>query len=338
MIRARWTLWSLVPSLVPSLVLLATCGGGGTSGPVAPAEPIEPLPVLTAMTVTLTSTPVVVGEMTLARIDAVDQKGRAMTVGITTWTSNEPLIATVSADGIIAGRATGIATITARVGTVTAQVAVRVTARPPGPVPVASVSVSPFAVGLAVAQSRQLAVTVTDYAGNRLTDREVSWSTSDERVATVSPAGLVTALGVGTVVVEATSETRRGSVSVSVTAATDTEIVVSIPTPAPQVVVGDTMTVAATVQSLFPIISATAVVGGQPTTLLYGEISSVGPKAEGPPPMGWSAILDLSSLPFGPYALVITATDSRGHRGVSAVPFTRNPRVPGGSKAPSGGK
>ncbi len=71
--------------------------------------------------------------------------------------------------------------------------------------------------------------------------------------------------------------------------------------------------------------------------LHYGEISGVGPKGGGTPPMGWSAILDLSSLPFEPYTLVIAATASRGHRGVRAVPFSRNPRVPDGSTSPSGG-
>lgn len=261
-----------------------------------------------------------------------------MTVGITEWTSSEPLVATISAAGILTARSTGQTTIVARVGTVNSQVRVTVTPLPPGPTPVATVSVSPFSASLNVAQSLQIVAMPKDYAGNRLVDRVVSWTTSDATVATVSPLGVVTALAAGTAIVEATSETRQGAVSISVTAAPDTEIVVTIPTPTPGAVVGDTMTVIATVQSLHPMVGAVASVGGQTTTLTFGEISGVGPKGEGPPPMGWSAILNLSSLPFGPYALVITATDTRGHRGVSAVAFVRNPRVPGGSKSPSGGK
>lgn len=319
------------------LSLQVSCGRGPAI-PTAPGEQIEPLPELTSMTVTVTPVPLQVGQSAAARVDAIDQKGRVMTVGITAWTSSQPLIATISADGIITARSSGFTTVSARVGLVQAQATVSVTPLPPGPVPVAMVLVSPSSASLRVAQSLQIVATLTDFASNTLVDRVVSWTTSDATIATVSPLGVVTALAAGTAIIEATSETRRGAMSMSVTAAADTEIVVSLPTPISGAVVGDTMTVTATIQSRYPIVGVVASVGGQATVLAYGEISGVGPKGEGPPPMGWTANLDLSSLPFGPYALTITATDSRGHRGASAVAFVRNPRVPGGTKPPFGGK
>lgn len=327
--------WVMVTSV---LLLQLGCGRSPANIPTASGEQIEPLPQLTSMTVTVTPVPLQVGQSAASRVDALDQKGRVMTVGITAWTSLQPLIATISADGIITARAPGVTTISARVGVVSAQATVRVTSLPPGPVPVAMVLVSPPSASLRVAQSLQIVATLIDYASNRLVDRVVSWTTSDATVATVSPLGVVTALAAGTAIIEATSETARGAMSISVTAATDTEIVVSIPTPISGAVVGDTMTVITTVQSRYPIVGVVASVGGQVTVLVYGEIGGVGPKGEGPPPMGWTANLDLSSLPFGPYAMVVAATDSRGHRGALAVAVVRNPRVPGGSKPPSGGK
>ncbi|MEQ1693420.1 MAG: Ig-like domain-containing protein [Gemmatimonas sp.] len=331
----RGRAWVLV---MIGLSLQVSCGRGPATTPTAPDEQIEPLPELTSMTVTVTPVSLQVGQSAAARVDAIDQKGRVMTVGITAWTSSQPLIATISADGIITARTSGSTTVSARVGLVQAQATVSVTPLPPGPVPVAMVLVSPSSASLRVAQSLQIVATLKDFASNSLVDREVSWTTSDATIATVSPLGVVTALAAGTAIIEATSETQRGAMSMSVTAAADTEIVVSIPTPISGAVVGDTMTVTATIQSRYPIVSVVASAGGQATVLAYGEISGVGPKGEGPPPMGWTANLDLSSLPFGPYALTITATDSRGHRGASAVAFVRNPRVPGGSKPPFGGK
>jgi hypothetical protein len=324
--------------LLSGCALIGACRGEGTHGPTVPAEVIESLPVLTSMTVTVATAPIEVGQSASAHLVAIDQRGRAMTVGVTAWVTTNPTVATISADGIITARAPGQTLVTARVGTVQAQTEVMVKPLPPGPAPVASLTVTPLSASLVVAQSLRAEAIARDYAGNALVDRDMQWTTSDPHVATVSPQGLITALESGVAIIEVTSEMRRAAVAIAVTAATDTEIVVTVPVPAPQTIVGDSIDVVATVQSLYGVVSVEASAGGQISSMRYGPISGTGPKGTGEPPMGWSVTVDLSTLPFGAYAMVVTAIDSRGHRGVRAVPFVRNPRVPGGSKTPPGNK
>jgi hypothetical protein len=85
------------------------------------------------------------------------------------------------------------------------------------PPPVASVDVTPSSLRLSVGQTGQLTATPRDAAGNPLSGRVVTWSTSHGGVATVNGSGLVTAQGVGTATVTATSEGQSGSAQVTVT-------------------------------------------------------------------------------------------------------------------------
>ena len=56
-------------------------------------------------------------------------------------------------------------------------------------------------------------------AGNDLSGRAVTWSSSDGGVANVDDTGLVTALAEGSATVTATSESQSGTAAISVTAA-----------------------------------------------------------------------------------------------------------------------
>ena len=92
-----------------------------------------------------------------------------------------------------------------------------VTASAP-PAPVGSVTVTPGAAGLAAGDTVRLTAAVKDGAGNLLTGRAVTWSTSSAGVANVSTTGLVTGVAASTATVSATSEGKTGSATVSVTA------------------------------------------------------------------------------------------------------------------------
>ena len=83
--------------------------------------------------------------------------------------------------------------------------------------PVASVTVSPEQVTLEVGQSQQLTASTQDEAGNVLTGRTVTWSTSDPAIATVSASGVVEGVSVGSATITASSEGQSGSADVSVT-------------------------------------------------------------------------------------------------------------------------
>jgi outer membrane protein assembly factor BamB len=56
----------------------------------------------------------------------------------------------------------------------------------------------------------QLTATALDAAGTTLTNRTITWSTSDETIATVGTTGLVTAVGAGMVTITAAAEGKHG--------------------------------------------------------------------------------------------------------------------------------
>ena len=87
-------------------------------------------------------------------------------------------------------------------------------------VPVASVTVSPATASLTVGQTAQLTATPKDANGNPLTGRTITWSSSDNTIATVNGSGLVTGVGPGgPVTITATSEGQSGTATVNVTLA-----------------------------------------------------------------------------------------------------------------------
>lgn len=89
---------------------------------------------------------------------------------------------------------------------------------PVTPTPTVAVSVTPGTLSLAVAQSQQLTAAVTGS-----TNLSVTWSSTASSVATVSGAGLVSAIAPGTATITATSTadpTKSASSVVTVTGAT----------------------------------------------------------------------------------------------------------------------
>lgn len=85
---------------------------------------------------------------------------------------------------------------------------------------VASVTVAPAVGSLMTGDTLRLSAIVRDARGQVLTDRVITWTTSDSTVATVSSTGLVRAVGLRAlaVTITATSEGVSGSASVAVTA------------------------------------------------------------------------------------------------------------------------
>ncbi len=315
--------WPIGVLALTALTLTARCGGGG-----APAEPPPPVfrerQVLTSMSVSLTPASVPAGQSATAALAALDQHGQPMTVGATGWESSRIDVATISAAGVVTALATGTTIISARVGSVEGKSSFVVTP-PPQPPLVASVTVSPTSTLLEVGKTRQLFATPKDFAGAPLPDRAVLWRSSAPEIATVSANGLVTARASGTALIEATSDGTVGGTGVVVTGLLDPDVEVTVALPIPGTVVGDTVTVVATARSPATVSSVVAFVGGRQTALTFGPIGS----GRG---SGWSGLVDLATLATGPYELVVTATDSRDHRGAASLAIDRNPTVAGGTR------
>lgn len=319
--------------LLTAFLLLAGCGGGSTAPQDVPGPPIEPLPVLTSMTLVLPADSLAAGESITVTVAALDHKARPMTVGSVAWTSSNPQVARIGSDGVLLCLTPGTTTISASVGPVTGQRVLRVTPRPPGPVDVASVVVAPVIVSLDIGSAQQLTATLKDFAGANIIGREVTWSTSNEAIAIVSADGVVTARSTGTAIITASSGAQRGGAEIAVRFPVDTSILVTVARPIPGIVLGDTITVVATVHASFPIDSVILSIGGIRRALTRGPIGALG-NGE-----GWTALVNVTALQFGPNSIVVTAFDVRGARGVTVVPFSHDPRVNGGGlKPPSANK
>lgn len=112
------------------------------------------------------------------------------------WTSSNPNVATVSPEGVVTGLATGTTIITATAAfgsTATASATITVYQ------PVESVTLSETAVTIARKNSVTLQATVLP---ETVSNPEVTWTSSDARVATVED-GVITAVGVGDAVITA---------------------------------------------------------------------------------------------------------------------------------------
>jgi uncharacterized protein YjdB len=141
-----------------------------------------------------------------------DLNGTVVTDRVVTWATSATGIARVSATGLVTAVALGTATITAtsegKSGTSTVTVI---------PVPVATVTVSPPTNGIFIGANVQLSTTVKDQNGTTVTNRVVTWESSNDAIATVSSTGRVTGVAAGTVTITATSEGKSGTATVTVT-------------------------------------------------------------------------------------------------------------------------
>lgn len=253
------------------LTALAACTGEGT----APPAPVA------SVTVTPQTTSLSPGQTAQLSATPRDAQGAALTNRTVTWTSTSTAVATVSPAGLVTALAVGgpvtiVASSEGQDGTAI------VTVIPP---PVASVTVAPSSPALTPNAVVQLTPTLRDAQGSLLTDRSVTWSTSNAAVATVSGSGLVTAVSVGgPVTITATSEGQSGSAVVTVVAPVVTTITVS---PAVvSVASGGSTPLTATVRDQNDIIltgvaltwstSNTAIVTVSPSGVVTG-VSSGGP-------------------------------------------------------------
>ncbi|MEO8295126.1 MAG: Ig-like domain-containing protein [Gemmatimonadota bacterium] len=144
---------------------------------------------------------------------ARDAKGNVLDGRTVTWTSSNPPVATVAADGNVKASATGSTTMTATVDgkSGTATVTVVLTR-----VDVGTVTIAPNGGDLTVGDKLQLQADLKDARGAIMRDRTPEWSSTDIAIATVSPTGLVTAAGAGTATITASSDGKQASTRVTV--------------------------------------------------------------------------------------------------------------------------
>ena len=135
-------------------------------------------------------------------------------VGAVYWSSSDTSVATVDGAGKVTAKAEGVTAITVTVGNRSHAIILTVTK----PIAVESVAVVGGDFTIKQGSAKTLAATVKP---DNATNKSVSWSSSNNAVATVSSAGVVTALAPGKATITARCGLVSASVVVTVTAAVD---------------------------------------------------------------------------------------------------------------------
>ncbi len=194
-----------------------------------------------SVTVSPASASVQAGQTVQLTATPKDANGNALSGRTVTWASSNGAVGTVNGSGLVTGVVAGSTTITATSEGQSGSSAVTVTA---GPLPVASVTVSPASASVPVGQAVQLTATPKDASGNPLTGRTVTWTSGNTSAGTVNASGLVTGVVVGSTTITATSEGQSGTSVVTVTLVPVASVTVS-PAPA-SVQAGQTVQLTAT--------------------------------------------------------------------------------------------
>lgn len=153
-----------------------------------------------AQTIALTATP-------------RDASGNVLSGRSVVWSTSNANVATVNQSGVVTAVALGAVTITATSEGQSGAAAITV-----AQVPVASVDVSPSSASLVVGENTTLTATPRDAAGNPLTGRTITWTSTNNSVASVNAGGVVTGVGAGSATIRASSGGQVGTASVTVTA------------------------------------------------------------------------------------------------------------------------
>ncbi len=152
----------------------------------------------------------VTGSISL-QVEALDASGAPVIGRTAAWTSSNETIAVVSSNGVVAGIAEGSVTITATIDGQSGTAAVTV-----APQPVASVVITPAGATTFVGRRVTFRAVPLDALNLPLTGRTTVWTSSNPAIATVSSAGEVLGLAVGSAQIRATIEGKFSEATVVV--------------------------------------------------------------------------------------------------------------------------
>ena len=171
---------------VMSWFALVSCGKDSSTKPPAPETPAVPARISITPASNLFTA---LGQTVQLSATVIDSNNRHILDPTVSWSSSNPAVVTVSAQGVITAEQNGIARITASVGSVSAnadiqvsQVAVSITIR------------SSATVLTAMGQTLELDAVVHDLNNQIVEYAEVSWNSDDPDVVTVDGQGVITAV------------------------------------------------------------------------------------------------------------------------------------------------
>ena len=153
-----------------------------------------------------------------------------------TWTSDDTDVVTVNDSGTVTAVGKGSTTVTAKSGGQSASCSVTVTQ------PVSLVSIGSSSITLSLNETADLVATVSP---SDATDADVTWTSSDESIATVDASGEVTAKGFGSATVTAEADGKFDMCTINIVKNDVTAV--SLSNTSKTMGIGDAVTLSATV-------------------------------------------------------------------------------------------
>jgi uncharacterized protein YjdB len=193
--RAAWL------ALTSGAVLLSAC-----------RDLVRRTPEAESITLSPSTFDVPVNGSVLVTGTAFDRNNNTISGRTIRFSSENPSVATVTADGRVIGITPGQAIIVGTLDDARGQAVATVIPEVP-----ASVQVVPSTVTLRRTNVRQFTATPRNATGAPITGQTVTWQSSNSAVAAVSPTGEVTALTPGVATITATAASVSGTAAVTVT-------------------------------------------------------------------------------------------------------------------------
>ena len=217
-VAVTWSSSSASVATVDGAGLVKAAGNGAatitaTAGTVSGSASVTVTQVVSTVAVSPAADTLVEGDTLRLVAEARDESGHPVAGAEFSWASSDSSVAVVDASGLVTAIGAGKVEIAATSAGVTGRAELEVEE------PIATtVIVIPDRVTLEfLGDTASLRAEVRNQLGRPMDGPTVEWSSSDTRVATVDPSGLVTAVANGAATVTATAGSVTGSAIVSVT-------------------------------------------------------------------------------------------------------------------------
>lgn len=240
-------------------VLAVTCTEAAPTGEtaVASVELTAPAPSVRA------------GNTLTMGVKVKDANGNSVGNVAIYWSSSNTAIATVSSSGVVTALSKGEVQIAVSALGKSASKTLTVSDRE-----VAIVQIAPTSVSVRIGTTVTLVAQTLDAEGRTLTQRNISWSSSNTAIATVTNEGVVTALAVGAATITATSEGRSGTAAVTATVNPVATVVIS---PASDTLgVGTEGTMTATLRDAGGLLLTNRTINWNSSNVQVATVSSTG--------------------------------------------------------------
>lgn len=161
---------------------------------------ITPAPKLTSITVLPGMGGVEVGKMASFTAQAFDQFGAPMTGIVFSWSSSAIAVATVDMDGVATGIAPGVVTLSASAGSTVGMA--QLTVSPQSQV-LTTITLTPPTAAITVGDEQQFTATPRDQNGAPISNVSLTWTSSNDAIASIDQAGLARGVSEGRVTLTA---------------------------------------------------------------------------------------------------------------------------------------